>query len=483
MNELEPTWWPALLALAAGSLAGVWAALMLRQQGGSDAETQETILDLDEQAAHLIRQLRDLDEQRSRLPEARYVAEKGRLELAAAQAIRDRDQQAAGARAPRDAAAEEGAGLERRPWLRLGGGLVVASLVGLLAYVGLESQSHLRADGASMTGGGPAAAMGPGAPAGMGTGGEAATLDGELTMLMERLEASPTDLEALLRLSHRLLGVHDGSEATLFNDRALALAPDNLEAKTHAAVLQARGDNPAAGMAALDGLLRDNPTYAEAWFYRGMLGVDARDIGQLVESWKKFLEFAPEGPDKERVRQVLAQAEAHAKAGVEPMIAQSLAQGAPPVAAGGELPPDHPGVDGSQGAAATPSGGDGSDLAALLRQAHELLRSQRIAEADALTRQALALDPNNTEARVHAAVIKSAGGDLVNALAMLDGVLQDDPKQAEAWFFRGMMGMRSGNTELAHASWRKFVDVAPDGPQKERIRGFLAGEGMQMPQP
>ena len=124
---------------------------------------------------------------------------------------------------------------------------------------------------------------------------------------------------------------------------------------------------------------------------------------------------------------------------------------------------------------------DPNDVEALVILARKLLRSQAFEEAQVLNQRALTVAPDNLDAQVNAAVLTSARGATAEALKELDGILEKNPQHAPAWFFRGMMGMQSGNQELAMQSWQKFVDVAPEGPQKQRIQGFLSGRGLQMP--
>ena len=67
------------------------------------------------------------------------------------------------------------------------------------------------------------------------------------------------------------------------------------------------------------------------------------------------------------------------------------------------------------------------------------------------------------------------------AFTALDSVIDTHPKYADAWFFRGMLGMQSSKSNVMRESFEKYVEYAPDGPKKERIRGMLRGEGMKMP--
>lgn len=122
-----------------------------------------------------------------------------------------------------------------------------------------------------------------------------------------------------------------------------------------------------------------------------------------------------------------------------------------------------------------------NDVDAMVQLAHHLLRTSAIDEVQSLTKRALELDPKNGEAKVHAAVLRGAQGDGDGALADLTSVLKENPKLAEGWLFRGMLGMQSGLADITQESFKQFVAVAPDGPQKERIKSFLDGGGLQMP--
>lgn len=114
------------------------------------------------------------------------------------------------------------------------------------------------------------------------------------------------------------------------------------------------------------------------------------------------------------------------------------------------------------------------DVPALVRLGHLALQAQRLEEAQKLTDRVLTLVPNNLEAQVHRAVLRAGDGDGEGADAGLQAVLRADPGFAEAWFFRGMLAMQQGQMDRMRESFEQFVKVAPDGPQKERIRAMAA---------
>src|SRR5687768_16082932 len=107
-------WWPAVIALAAGLMAGLFAALRLRRLAEGREDQQTTLADLEERAVHAIQMLRDLEEQQPRMDPAAYASERERLETVAAKSLRERDKKAAAAPLP-ETAARSVAGSARAP--------------------------------------------------------------------------------------------------------------------------------------------------------------------------------------------------------------------------------------------------------------------------------------------------------------------------------------------------------------------------------
>jgi cytochrome c-type biogenesis protein CcmH/NrfG len=284
-------WLPGIVAALAGVVGAAWLIGLLARRAEDDVHSETAIVDLEERAAHAIAQLRDLFEQQARLEPAMYAAEKERLEKVAADALRQRDKQIAHAKPTRRMSTPP-AGMPAQWKGFLWGVATVAGIGGLVLSV--QSNSQPRADGATMTG---------------NSGGQEAPMqrpnfevDAEMQALAERLQKDEKDVEALVRLAHKLLQGQALSEAHMLNERALSFAPDNVEALVHKAVLRnAMGDSENA-LRELDALLAKNPTMAEGWFFRGMIGMSTGKPELAKESWQKFVAVAPDGPQKERIR-------------------------------------------------------------------------------------------------------------------------------------------------------------------------------------
>lgn len=123
-----------------------------------------------------------------------------------------------------------------------------------------------------------------------------------------------------------------------------------------------------------------------------------------------------------------------------------------------------------------------ADVDKLVELGRLLLKAQMFKQAEVVTDRALQLDPENTLARVHAALLEGARGDTERALQKLGSIVEAHPDVADAWFFRGMLAMQAGRQELMRESWQQFVELAPESPRSERIRAMLDGSGPQRPQ-
>ena len=128
----------------------------------------------------------------------------------------------------------------------------------------------------------------------------------EIKALGDALRADPGSLPKTLALAHALLREQFIAEAREVNDRALRLDPQALEGLVHQAVLRAAEGDAAGGMADLDAFTGAHPAFSEAWFFRGMLAMQAADKPKVAESFRRFVETAPPGAQRDRVAQILA---------------------------------------------------------------------------------------------------------------------------------------------------------------------------------
>ncbi len=115
----------------------------------------------------------------------------------------------------------------------------------------------------------------------------------------------------------------------------------------------------------------------------------------------------------------------------------------------------------------------GNDVQQLLAHARQLLATQQLEEAQTTVARVRRLDPDNQIAMVYEAVLMAAAGDVDGANSRLDTITGKNPQLPDAWLFRGMLAMQAGNSERMRESFTQFVAVAPDTPQRARIKAML----------
>ncbi|MEL6338472.1 MAG: hypothetical protein AAFP04_03335 [Myxococcota bacterium] len=114
-----------------------------------------------------------------------------------------------------------------------------------------------------------------------------------------------------------------------------------------------------------------------------------------------------------------------------------------------------------------------NDRTAMNALTRRLLFSQQFAEAQQLNARVLKIDPTDVEGRTYAAVLMSASGKQQGAAEALDAITSEHPDFADAWFFRGMVAMQSGDSGKTQEVWARFVEVAPPSPRRNRIEQML----------
>ena len=327
MDNSAVVWAPALLAVALGAAFGLTWALQLAARSyltslpasvadpvQNETETVTSMGDArgpaeddERELDATLASLRELEEGRARLSQAGYEEEKARLEARAVALLQATRSEAEARAKQRSAPAGKTAArptparprsamvafVADRPVVRRA--LWVASLAAIVAFLAYDLRQNMA----------PASAMAPG-EASMATGpaGDMPSAE-ELASLRARIEADPNDGEALLRVAHLALRAQQFAEAEAFNRRAMAVLPRSLEGRTHLAVLKAKDGDTQAALSGLHEVVQEDPGFAEAWFFRGMLGMQSGDMDTMREAFGQFVVVAPDGPQKERVRAML----------------------------------------------------------------------------------------------------------------------------------------------------------------------------------
>lgn len=304
----ETNWWPGIIVLGIGLFLGGGYLLFFPPRTARKIEKRDDRLaDLDGRVQLLLDQLKELSADRHHLDPQQFAAEKGRLELEAAAAMRARDEHQRGARptataqgteGPAPAAAVSAGWWARHPQLKgaaWGGGVVLFfAVLGLL----LGQEQKPRGERGEATGRTP--------PMQSAADSSNEAEDPALDKALAQVQAHPDNVEAIAHLSHQLINRRQWQEADRLTERALGLNPFHVEGRIHRAVLMAaRGDEPAA-IAALEHLTRDYPDAYEGLFFLGALALQNKDARRALDYFERFLAEAPPGEHPPRLREAMA---------------------------------------------------------------------------------------------------------------------------------------------------------------------------------
>jgi hypothetical protein len=302
-------WIPGLLVLLGGLLFAVGWVLFARRKGAHQTgAVDETLANLDKRASALIEQLRELQQERHHLSEAQYAAEKGRLEKAAADALRAKDAHlgsragaagtassaAPGAPAAPGAAAPGGF-FAQHPQLAgalWGGGVVLFFVVlGLL----LSESSHPRGENGVLTGATPPG-MQSGATGAQGPmAGGMPPSDPDLEAAIGEARAHPENVGLAAELSHVLIRGQDFETARTLVNRSIGFDPFNTELRVHRAFLRATTGDVAGAKVELTRLAAAYPGASEALLFLGMIALTDDQKPQALEYLERYAAEVPPG--------------------------------------------------------------------------------------------------------------------------------------------------------------------------------------------
>ena len=124
----------------------------------------------------------------------------------------------------------------------------------------------------------------------------------------------PEMLRGMLQAARSSLAQGRYSEAIAAYQAVLKRDPNNVDATTHLGLILAVGGGPEHADRALeifDRALAIDPNYLPALLYRGQVLFEAKkDVKGAISSWEKFVALAPPGEDRDRVAQMIRDAQA-----------------------------------------------------------------------------------------------------------------------------------------------------------------------------
>ena len=122
---------------------------------------------------------------------------------------------------------------------------------------------------------------------------------------------APEMLQGMLQAARASLFAERYSEAIAAYQAVLKRDPKNVDAMTHLGLIVAIGGHADTALETWDRALAIDPNYAPALLYRGQVLYEVKgDVTAAIASWRKFLAVTPPGEEHERVKQLIARAEA-----------------------------------------------------------------------------------------------------------------------------------------------------------------------------
>ena len=168
-------------------------------------------------------------------------------------------------------------------WARRAAWAVVVTVFFAGLGVTLQTASHERQEGATMTGGD----LVSGSP-----------LSKTIAELEAKVEADGQDIDALNQLSYIAINAGDLGAAMGWLDKARAVAPEHPEVRTHMAILQASVGMGARAKTELDSVLAEAPTLSKALLWKGLIALQSGERDVAVSALGGALEHATDGESR-----------------------------------------------------------------------------------------------------------------------------------------------------------------------------------------
>ena len=257
----------------------------------------DALASLESERDFLLRSIKDLETEREagNLDDERYRELKDDYTARAAAVLRSIE-------AGRSVAVEAAPPVPRKRKLLTGGAVLAFVLVAALAMAAAVGN---RQEGQTATGNAQS--------------GGAQTAEARRAALERQVQEKPDDPTAHLVYARFLLETQDWTEAVKQFLMAAKLDPKNPEASAYAGWMlyqvasnaepQTKAELLTGALQRLDDAVAASDTYADAYFFRGMVKFRAmNDAKGAVPDFEKFLALVPTGPLNENVKAVLEQA-------------------------------------------------------------------------------------------------------------------------------------------------------------------------------
>lgn len=144
--------------------------------------------------------------------------------------------------------------------------------------------------------------------------------DTQAAPLLEQAKAKPNDADLLGKIGNIYYDVQDYPTAIAYYERLLKVQPANANVRTDLATAYWYTGNPDSAIQEFNKALSYEPNKANTLFNLGVVQWQGKmDIKSAVSTWRKLLATNPNYENKDKVQQLIAEAQKHV--GVKPGVA------------------------------------------------------------------------------------------------------------------------------------------------------------------
>jgi len=136
--------------------------------------------------------------------------------------------------------------------------------------------------------------------------------DTQAAPLMAQLKADPNNADLLYKIGNLYYDAQQYPEAIQYYEQSLKINPKGTDVRTDLGTAYHLVGKPDQAIQEYDEVLKIDGKHANALFNEGMVKwQDKMDMNGAIVAWKRLLETNPDYPNRDRVAQLIAQAEKH----------------------------------------------------------------------------------------------------------------------------------------------------------------------------
>lgn len=130
--------------------------------------------------------------------------------------------------------------------------------------------------------------------------------------LLAKLKTDPNNAQLLYQVGNLYYDAQQYPDAVTYYENSLKIDPNATDVRTDLGTAYHLMGQPDRALQEYDQVLKIDGKHANALFNEGMVKwQDKMDLPGAIAAWKRLLEAHPEYPQKDRVQQLIAQAEQH----------------------------------------------------------------------------------------------------------------------------------------------------------------------------